>query len=459
MFAIKTFQDLLQVLYNEKELMQFIQSAISEHKNSDLCRIALDAQSYAKQQNSTIVNYIKLLYTVKGNAVPDNYSANHKCISNFFNYFITQENQYLLGNGVTFQNESTKEKLGADFDYKVQQAGKAALIDGVSFGLFNFDHVEIFRLIEPDRGFVPLYNEENGALSAGIRYWQLDNDKPLRSTLYEIDGYTDFVRLKGEEMKIYAKKRPYKLNVLSSAADGDVIYDGENYPDFPIVPLYGNSYHQSELIGIKSNIDAYDLIKSGCANDLDDASMIYWTLENCGGMDDIDLVKFVERMKTVKAAVLDDNGAKAEAHTIEVPYQSREAYLSRLKADMFRDFMALDVEQIAAGQITATQIQAAYEPLNNKVDEYEYEVTKFIQQILKLAGIEDTPTYKRSRIVNQLEETQMIMLANPLYDDETALKKLPFLSTDEVDEILKRKADGDIIRFSSEAEEEDYANN
>lgn len=30
----------------------------------------------------------------------------------------------------------------------------------------------------------------------------------------------------------------------------------------------------------------------------------YWTLENTGRMDDVDLVEFVNRMKQIKAAVL-----------------------------------------------------------------------------------------------------------------------------------------------------------
>ena len=452
-YAIKTYQDLLALGENETERMSFIIAAINEHKTSEMCKVALDAQEYAKHKNTTITNYQKLLYTITGQAVPDNYTANHKCVSNFFDYFITQENQYLLGNGVTFTDDKTKDKLGKDFDTKVQQAGEAALVDGVSFGFFNLDHVEIFRLIDKDRGFVPLYDEENGALSAGIRYWQLDENKPLRVTLFELDGYTDYMREKGKEMAIKTPKRAYKLTIAKSQIDGERVYDSENYPTFPIVPLYGNTYHQSEIVGCKSNIDAYDLIKSGFANDLDDASMIYWTLENCGGMDDLDIVKFVERMKTIKAAVVDGNdGSRAEAHTIEVPYQSRETYLTRLRSDLFADFMALDVAQIQGGQTTATQIQAAYEPLNNKVDKYEYQVTTFIMGILQLAGIEDTPSYKRSKIVNQLEETQMVLTAATYLDDETILNKLPFLSDDEVQEILDRKAAEDINRFAADVE-------
>lgn len=446
-----TYQDLLSVSENETKKYDFIMQAINEHKYSDMCKIALDAQNYYRQQNTTIVNYQKMLYTVTGKSVPDNYTANHKCVSNYFQYFLTQLNQYQLGNGIYFTEDKTKDKLGGkDFDYKIQMLGEYALRDGVSFGFFNVDHIEVFELITPDRGFVPLWNEETGALSAGIRYWQIASDKPLRITLFEIDGYTDYIKRIGESVEIVNSKRRYSGTVLKNSVDDMEIVDGENADTFPIVPMWGNSNHQSELVGMKSNIDAFDLIKSGFANDLDDASMIYWTLENCGGMDDIDLVKFIERMKTVKAAVVDgSDGARAEAHTMDIPYQSRETYLRMLREDLFRDFMALDVSQIAAGNVTATQIKAAYEPLNNKADKFEYQVAQCINGLLEVAGIDDTPTFKRSQIVNQSEETDMILSAASYLDDETILKKLPFLTVDEVNEILERKATEEMNRFNA----------
>ena len=73
------------------------------------------------------------------------------------------------------------------------------------------------------------------------------------------------------------------------------------------------------------------------------------------------------------------DGAKAEAHTIEVPYQSRETYLTRLENDMYNDAMALNVNQVSAGNVTATAINAAYEPLNNKTDQFEYCIDECIQ--------------------------------------------------------------------------------
>ena len=448
MVDIYTYNDLLDIGENEKQRMEFVLSAIREHKGSEAYRIAKDAELYASGRNATIMNYQKLLYTLTGKAVPDNYSANHKCASGFFKRFVTQEAAYLLGNGITFENDTTKDKLGKDVDSVLYKGAKSALIQAVSFGFYNKDHIEMYDLTE----FVPLYDEENGALMAGIRFWQIDDSKPLRATLFEVDGYTDYIKRNGEDMDVLNEKRTYIQVVKSSEADGEVIYDGQNYPTFPIVPLWANPEKQSELVGKREQIDCYDLIKSGFANDLDDASMIYWTITNAGGMTDVDLAKFIERMKIVKAAVVDgdESGTKAEAHTIDVPYQSREAYLARLEKDLYKDAMALDAEQIAAGQVTATQIEAAYEPLNEKTDEFELCVHEFINGILAVAGIEDTATFKRSQIVNRSEETTMILQAAEYLDDETVLRKLPFLTEDEIEGILRRKDAEEVDRYSAE---------
>ena len=144
-------------------------------------------------------------------------------------------------------------------------------------------------------------------------------------------------------------------------------------------------------------------------------------------------------MRTVRAAVLDEDGAKATAHTMDVPYESREVYLDRLTKDLYRDAMALDVEKMQSGNVTATQIRAAYEPLNEKSDLFEYNVLDFVSALLELAGIEEMPKFKRSMIVNQLEETQMILLAASYLDDDTVLEKLPFMTPEEVAETKERR--------------------
>lgn len=434
-----TYQDFLK--NKGSELGTFLLQVIDEHKSSDAYRIARDAEQYDKQRNVTIMNFQKYLYNMKGAKIPDVISPNHKLSSNFFNRFTTQLTQYLLGNGVTFPEEGVKEKLGEDFDTELQRAGKYALVGGVSFGFWDYDKLRVFKFTE----FAPLYDEENGGLRVGIRFWQLAPNKPLRMTLYEEDGYTEYIKHDRGNVTELQPKRPYKLIVKSTEADGVEIYNGGNYPNFPIVPLYANNYHRSELIGLRENIDAYDLIKSGFANDLD-GHLFYWLIQNAGGMDDVDVAKLLERIKTMGAAIATDEGTVAP-HEIKIPYESRIAYLDRLEEDLYKDFGALKVENISAGATTATQINAAYEPLNIKANSFEYQCIEFVQGILKLQGIYTTPQFKRDKIANYQEETSMVLQSANYLDDETILKHLPFLSPDEIDEILARKEEEEARRY------------
>lgn len=448
-----TFQDLLEIQDTDEARMDFVRKAINQHKSSDLYKTALIANEYNAHRNVTIIRYQKLLYTMSGQTVPDVFSSNFKIPSKFFKRFITQEVQYLLGNGITFENDSTKEKLGDKFDKQVQQLAKYALIGGVGFGFWNLDHLDIFKVTE----FVPLYDEVTGALRAGVRFWQIDEKKPLRATLYEEDGYTEYIWNKRRATKgeVLQDKRAYKISYGVSEADGIEIYDGRNYDSFPIVPLYANDDRQSELVGLREEIDAYDLIKSGFANTVDESSIVYWLIQNAEGMDDVDIANFLQKIRTIHGAVVDENGATAEPHTIDVPYESREALLERLRSDLYEDAMALDTKNIADGAITATQIKASYELLNQKCDEFEYQVLDFLDSILALAGIEDNPTFTRSNIVNVSEMIQTVLQsASYLENDYVTEKVMTYLGDgDRVEEVLKNMTDQTIVDYSSNEEE------
>lgn len=444
-----TYQDLLAMGADEKKRISFILSAISEHKNSKAYRMAVDAELYFNGENPTINRYEKIIYDLQGRAHRDMYTANHKIASSFFGFNVRQEVSYLLGNGVTFHNSATKEKLGKKFDIEMVKAGKYALIAGVSFGFYNLDHVEVFKL----REFAPLYDEENGSLMAGVRFWQVAADKPLRATLYEVDGYTDYIQRGGEDMDILKDKRPYVLHLRTSQADGTEIYDGMNYPTFPIVPLKNGDDALSELIGKRNTVDALDLCTSNMVNNVDEGNLIYWVLNNAGGMDDMDDVQFIERIKTLHVAHTDDN-VKAESHTIEAPYNGTNATIDMLKRKLYEDFQAFDSSAISAGNQTATAIAASYTPLDLKVDDFEASVTEFILGLLAVAGIDDEPSYTRNQIINKTEETQTILMGADYYDDEYITKKLLTINGDagQYDALMERKAAEETERVEEESD-------
>ena len=190
---------------------------------------------------------------------------------------------------------------------------------------------------------------------------------------------------------------------------------------------------------------------SALVNNIDDGNLIYWVIKNCGGMDLDDDAKFIEQLKTTHVVHADgDEGAAVDAHTVEAPFEANEQALERLRSQLFDDFMALDINKISAGNVTATQIRSAYEPLNSKTDAFESEVTTCIQGILDILGIDDTPTYTRSKIVNVQEEVQTILTAAEYLSSEYITSKILTLlgDADKIQDELIKVQDEALSRFA-----------
>lgn len=452
-----TFQD----FEKETNIPKFIATAINAHLQSDEYKIAKCADNYDKQKNETIYNYTKTIFTLLGASVEDFTASNNKIASNFFHRLNTQRCVYLLGNGVSFSKhkskrlneegilvtvDETNDMLGDEFDIDIKNLAYKALIHRVSFGFWNYDKLYIFPLTE----FVPLWDEETAALRAGIRFWQLDEDKPMIAVLYEEDGYTKYkAQGKSFDFVEIQPKLPYNIIISTTEARGEEVVGDQNYGSLPIIPLWGNKLHQSTLVGMKPAIDAYDLIKSGFANDVTDCAQVYWIISNAGGMSDSELNRFRDRLKLNHIAVADTDESQITPYTQEIPYQARKALLDNIRSDIYEDFGGLDVHTVEAGA-TNDHIDAAYQPLDEEADDLEYQVREFIIQLLNLIGIDDVPVFKRNRISNQKEQVEMVLSAADYLDDETVLTKLPFISIDEIANILAKKDNEEMSRFEDE---------
>ena len=447
---MKVHQDLVALGDREQDRMEFVREVVREHTGSADYKIATVAEEYYAKRNTTIENFQKMLYTASGNAYPDLFSSNFRLKTLFFRRFVIQQTQYVLSNGVTFDRPETKRRLGATFDSQLQKLAKKAMVDGVAYGFWNRDHLEVFGFADTcdEAGFAPVYDGDTGVLSAGVRYWSIG--EASRYTLYEPDGVTEYIQRKGENMAALSAKRPYVQTVRRDGFGAETIEGGENYSRLPIIPMYANDLHQSEFVGIRENIDCYDFIKSGLANVIEDNSSVYWTLKNAGGMDDIEIAQFMDRIRTLRAAAVDaDADGAVTAHTIDVPYEARESMLARLRNDLYEDFQLVDLEKMLNGNLTATAIRIGYQNQDDKCGDFEYHIRDFIGNLLRLIGVEDEPSFQWNRIANQLEETQMVLAAANYLDDEAVIKHLPWITPEEADELLKRRAAEELDRTIS----------
>lgn len=441
-----TYQDFVEAGDANRE--GFVLEAIGRHKSGKAYRTARMADAYDRQENTTINAYVQKVFDITGSKLVDFTAGNNKIASNFFHRLNTQRAMYSLGQGVSFTDvdeaggeDRTKKRLGRHFDHDLRTLAYYALIHGVCFGFWNLDRMFVFPLTE----FVPLWDEYDGTLKAGIRFWRIDSSRPMQAVLYEADGYTRFQSRRdangavNERLEAVDGKRPYIEKTSYTPADGiEQVIGGENYPTLPVVPMWGSRLHQSTLVGMRQAIDSYDLIRSGFANDLTDCAQIYWLVSNAGGMSDKDLQKFLDRLKINHVALVDsDDGGNAQAYTQEIPYAARQAYLQSIRDGIYEDFGALDVHTVAAGA-TNDHIDAAYQPMDEEASDFEYQVSEFVQRLLALMGIDDTPVFKRTRISNQKEQVDMVMSEAQYLDHETVLRKLPNISPSEVPAIRER---------------------
>lgn len=446
-----TYQDFIEDR-NKNGYKVAITNAVNDWKSGTIYKNAVAADLYDKQQNPTLkqINALKTKMSQQTYGGMVTADIKSEISSNFFHRLNTQRNTYLLGNGVTFPVDTVKDKFGANFDTQIKKGGYYALTHAVSFGFWT-GKLNIYKATE----FCPLQDEETDVIMAGIRFWQIDSTKPTFFTLYEIDGYTNFALYNSEWQEIEPKK-PYRYISHFTEAEGEKGTERYDYSALPIIPFWGNNLKQSTLVGLRSLIDAYDVVNSGFADDLNEMQEIFWILQNYGGMTQDDLTKFFRRLKWFKVAEMDtsDNG-EIKPFRQEVPYQSRQVFLDSIRKQIYEGFGAFDVHTVSAGA-TNDHIEAAYQPMDEEADDFEYQVIQFVQSLGTLLGIsaEDcTPQFKRNRISNQKEQVEMLIMEEPHLDDYTFLSKLPNISPDEIPEIMKRKSAEDIEKFMGDEQE------
>ena len=180
-----------------------IYEIISDWKGGKIYKTAVLADTYDRQENDTIMTYVKKMFSLTGMEIQDFTASNNKIASNFFRRLNVQRNTYSLGNGVTFSDKSVKDQFGKKFDTMLMKAAYKALIHGVCFPFWN-GSLNYFEATE----FAPLWDEETGALVAGIRFWQIDHTKPMFAVVYESDGYTKWKNIKDEGFKVVVEKQP-----------------------------------------------------------------------------------------------------------------------------------------------------------------------------------------------------------------------------------------------------------
>lgn len=375
----------------------------------------------------------------------------HRLRNAFFPRAVKKIVLYLMGNGATLE-DTTKAKIDRKFDNAMIIGAINACVDGVVWGFPDLDKLTFFRATE----FVPLVDERTDKIMAGIRFWQIDVNKPMYIELFETDGITEYVATdKVSGIKETTPKRPYKQTVRQDAFTTTVI-DGENYGVLPIFPLYANELGTSELTtGLKALIDAYDFISSDLVDGITLLEGLYGIVKNYGGQDAQQLLAEVHQLKVLMS---DGEDAEASLQTVEIPFAAKQMALELLEKRMYSDWLLPDSTNDGRA-VTATEIKAAREDMDIKADLLEWQVAEFIENVLRLKGSDEPiPNYKRRTTNNDTETVGniSIQLLGGWIDEEEAIKldpTIPQVDKEELTERLKlRDAESDNDRYPIEEE-------
>lgn len=452
MYTTHTWQDWLA--RPEDKRPDMLLEIASSYKSSDECKAALLGNRYFTGEGTEIASKTVLRPTKfeKRDAATGEIKkvigqesiVGARVASNYFFRFVTQQNQYLLGNGVTLDDAATKDRLGLGFDKALEHIGERALVQGVCWGFWNHDHLEVIEAAKDERsGFVALLDEETGEPRVGVQYWQIDAGRPMYIRLFEDDGLTVYKEEKSR-LVIYKAKRPYRQHMARDGV-GVIVTGGENYGALPLIPLYANVEKRSELTeSIKSKIDVYDRITSDFADNLDRANDVYWVLNNFGGStaDMVEMIEQINRLRMI-SNISDGTGVNSTAapHAFEVPYAARQTAMMLLEKAMYKDFMALSMEEITGGSLTNVAIQTAMINLNLKCDRYEWQCFQFVQRVLALIGVRtEDITFKRQDIVNKSEILEDIARMRQDIDLQTALELNPYILQEQIEGIMANVA-------------------
>jgi len=426
-----TFQNFEAAKANN-QLETFIIKSLDDYKRSAEYNEHIINSKYFSGNNPTLFSYKGASVNIGDTNVK--LDAKIRVPSGIFRRLVTLVVNRIWYNNVQLDNDNIKSRLGDDFNYTAKTIAINAAIHGVCYGFWNFDKLQMFTATE----YFPYPDERTGLHHAGVRFWSIDpkdNSKPWTIQLFEVDGWTEWTRLHNGPLVLVSDKQTYTKNVRIDGL-GEHMESGENYPGFPVIPLYPNFEQVSELTTpIKQKINLYDAIYTAFGDMVLRTKSLYWIFEGFSGDEEMlsNIKSTIERL----GIIAPNDDTKTDLKTVDLPYETVTKYLETLKDEIFTDAMVANPDRITGGN-KEIGIKGIFNAEKMKISDMERQAKDFIRRLLRVVGIESKKIeFRHETIVSDMEITQRINMY-PELDLETRLRKDPLFNDDEIPQILER---------------------
>lgn len=408
---------------------------------------------YAEGRNTFINKFKRLIWSDDQKTMVENvYAPNFKTSYGFYENMISQKNNALYGEMPTVDGLDIKQRNNLGFALK--SAGKSASTFGYSVVYEKYDGTyEIFDTLN-----CMLYTDDKtNELVKMIRYWfnEINDDKILYFEIYDTNGITTYQKKETEkEPNIFIPLQPYK-KIINSSSLG-ITETIQKLNRLPIVVYKNNEKNLPDLkLNVKYKIDLIDIIQSGLANNIDEFSDV-WMSINVPDATEENVQQVKETARRTKAIIFAGSNEKnsVDFKTLEIPYQARQTAVNMLKQELVEDTGVIDFKAIQ-GTATATEINARTYKLQQKVSDFEWFSDICARELIEIWQDYNNSYFEINVTFNKLfirNNTEIINNAIALYDKiskRAFLKQLQIAGIiDDVDEELQEQDKESISKFN-----------
>lgn len=374
-----------------------IKHFIDEDSTSDKKRFARKGEAYYEGDHD-IKSYRLFYYNADGKLVEDKSRSNIKIPHPFFTELVDQAVQYMLSGKDGFIKSDIPE-LQAELDaYFNENEDFTAELSEVLTGCQSkgFEYMFAYKNAENKTAFqcadsigvVEVRAKDTDSNTEHVIYWYIDRIEKGKKQIKRIQVWDSeqvyfYVQENNGSVELDASEeinpKPHTLFKKNKGKDNKTYYEGFGF--IPFFRLDNNKKQHSSLKVIKDLIDDYDLMASSLSNNLVDFDTPIHVVKGFQG-DNLDELQI--NLKTKKIIGVDDDGG-VEVHTVDVPYQAREAKLNHDEKNIYRFGMGLNTSGLKDTNATTNiAIKAAYSLLDLKCSKLEIKLKQFLRKIIKV---------------------------------------------------------------------------
>lgn len=371
-----------------------IRRFIDEDNASTKKRYAGKGQAYYEGEHD-IKDFRLFYYNNDGKLVEDKTRSNVKIPHPFFTELVDQATQYILsGDGLIksdipeLQTELDKYFVDdEDFIAELSEALTGCQAKGFEYmyAYKNAENRTVFQCAD-SIGVVEVRAKDTDSNTEHIIYWYFDRigkeqKKIKRIQVWDANEVAYYVQVDNGEIEVDKSEavnpRPHTL--YKKGKDAKTYFDRFGF--IPFFRLDNNKKQVSALKPVKELIDDYDLMASSLSNNLVDFDTPIHAVKGFQG-DNLDELQ--QNLKTKKIVGLDEDGG-IEVHTVDVPYQAREAKLNLDEKNIYRFGMGLNTSGLKDTNATTNiAIKAMYSLLDLKCSKLEIRLKQFLRKLIKV---------------------------------------------------------------------------